>query len=47
MQDILGHSISLLLSAYKVLWELVIVWWSYYSGENTDGSARDAEFDSQ
>ena len=42
-----GHSISLLLSAYKVLWELVVVWWSYFSGESTDGSARDAESDSQ
>lgn len=42
-----GHSIPLLLSAYKVLWELVVVWWSYFSGESTDGSARDAESDSQ
>ena len=23
-----GHYIPLLLSAYKVLWELVVVWWS-------------------
>ena len=25
----------------------MVVWWSYFSGESTDGSARDAEFDSQ